>query len=74
MRTVDKMVLFLYISIPSLMVFAIIQNYNSLNHKNYSECIEINAAGNSVQAQLDSMPKAKQLCRELYPDNINNKN
>jgi uncharacterized membrane protein len=43
------------------------------NHHNYSECVKLNAVGGSVGVKLDSMPKAKQLCAELYPDSLNNK-
>jgi hypothetical protein len=59
----------------SILVFASLQASKEMsNHRTYNECVRLNAVGASVGVQLESMPKAKQLCRELYPDNINNKN
>mgnify|MGYP007004472130 CR=1 FL=1 len=40
------------------------------NHHNYSQCVRLNTEGFSNDAKLDSMPKAKQLCAELYNKSI----
>jgi len=62
-------------ALVSILVFANVQASKEMsNHRSYNECVRLNAAGTSVSVKLESMPKAKQLCRELYPDNINNKN
>ena len=40
------------------------------NHHNYSQCVRLNTQGFSTDAKLDSIPKAKQLCAELYNKSI----
>jgi len=61
-------------ALVSILVFANLQASKEMsNHQSYNECVRLNAAGASVGVKLESMPKAKQLCRELYPDDIKNK-
>lgn len=40
------------------------------NRRNYSQCVRLNTNGVSNDAKLESMPKAKQLCAELYNKSI----
>lgn len=40
------------------------------NHHNYSQCVRLNTVGLSTSVKLESIPKAKQLCAELYNKSI----
>jgi len=40
------------------------------NHHNYSQCVRLNTVGLSNAVKLESIPKAKQLCAELYNQSI----